>query len=116
MTGPQLFGRLPTGGRLPRGVSSEFFAVVNRGVRPLDWQRPCWCAPGEAGWRCCRVLVGEDVQPLNVGAVPRAIVRDILLDQGAQCVEREVFGLCFARRPSCAEWMVVGTVGMTTSW
>ena len=38
------------------------------------------------------------------------------LDQGAQCVEREVFALCFARRPSCAEWMVVGRVGMTTSW
>ena len=78
---------------------------VNRGVRPLDWQRPYWCAPGGAGWRCRQVLVGEDVQPLNVRAVPRAIVSNILLDQGAQCVEREVFGLCFARRRSCAEWM-----------
>ena len=28
---------------------------------------------------------------------------DILGSQGAQCVEREVVGLCFARRRSCAE-------------
>ena len=50
--------------------------------------------------------VGEDVQPLNVGAVPpRAIVPDVLLDQVAQCVEPEVFGLCFAWRQSCAEPM-----------
>ena len=78
---------------------------VNCGVRPVNWQRPCWCAPGGSGWRCRRVLVGEDVQPLNVGAVPRAIVSEISLDQGAQCVEREVFSLCFARRRSCAEGM-----------
>ena len=62
------------------------------------------CQGGQGG-RCCRVLVGEDAQPLNVGAVPRAIVPDILLNQRAQCVEREVFRLCFARRQSCAEWM-----------
>ena len=74
---------------------------VNPLVRPLDWQRPCWCAPGGAGSRRRRVLVG----PLNVGAVLRAIVLDILLKQGAQCVEREVSGLCFARRRRCAEWM-----------
>ena len=78
---------------------------VNRGVCPLDWQRPCWCAPGGAGWRCRRVLVAEDVPPLNVEAVPRAIVPDILGNQGAQCVELEVVGLCFAWRRSCAEWM-----------
>ena len=58
---------------------------------------------GGAGWRRRLVLIGEDVQPLNVRAVlPRAplspIVRDILLDWGAQCVEHEVFGLRFARR------------------
>ena len=79
---------------------------VNRGVRPLDWQRPGWCAPGGAGGWYRRVSVGEDVHPLNVGAVPhRAIVPDVLLDQGAQCVEREVFGLRFARRRSYAESM-----------
>ena len=77
---------------------------VNRGVRPLDWPRPCCCAPGGAGWRCCQYLVAEVVQPLNVGAVPRAIVPDILGNQDAQCVEREVVGLCFASRRSCAEW------------
>ena len=48
------------------------FAVrdVNRGVRPLGWQRPCWCAPGGAGWRCREVLIGQDLKPLNVGAAP----------------------------------------------
>ena len=40
------------------------------------------------------------------GCAPfRAIVPDILLDQGAQCVEREVFGLCFGQGRGCAEWM-----------
>ena len=78
---------------------------VNRGVRPLVSQRPCWSAPGGAGWRCRRVLVAEDVRPLNVGGVPRAIVPNILGNQGAQCVEREVVGLCFVWRQSCAEWM-----------
>ena len=57
------------------------------------------------GWRCREVLVAADVQPLNVRAVPRAIVQDILGNQGAQCVEREVLVLCFAWRQSCAEWM-----------
>ena len=49
------------------------------GSAPRAWQRPGWCAPGGAGgWRR-RVLVAEDVQPLNVGAVPpRAIVPDVL--------------------------------------
>ena len=78
---------------------------VNRGVRLLDWQRPCWCAPGGAGWWCRRILVAEDVQPLNVRAVRGVIVPDILLNQGAQCVEWDVVGLCFAWRRSCAEWM-----------
>ena len=78
---------------------------INRAVRPLDWQRPCWCAPGGAGWRCRRVLIAEDVQPFNVGAVHRAIVSDILGNQGAQCVQREVVRLCFGWRRSCAEWM-----------
>ena len=36
---------------------------------------------------------------------PRAIVQDALLDQSAQCVEYEVFGVRFARRLSCAEGM-----------
>ena len=83
------------------------FVVRNviRGVRPLDWQRPCWCAPGGAGWRCRRVLVAEDVQPLKVGAVPRVMRPEILGNQGAQCVEREVVGLCIAWRRSCAEGM-----------
>ena len=79
---------------------------LNRGVRPLDWQRPGWCAPGGAGWWCRRVLVREDVHPVNVGAVPPcAIVPDVLLDQDAQFVDPEVFGLRFARRQSCAESM-----------
>ena len=90
---------------------------VNRGVCPLGWQRPCWCAPGGAGRRCCRVLVGEDFQPLNVGAVsPRAIVPDILLDQGAQCVECEVFGLFFGAAAELRRVdAVVGKAGMTRS-
>ena len=53
--------------------------------------------------RCRRVLVAEDVRPFNVGAVPRVTRTDILGNQGAQCVEREVVGLCFARWRSCAE-------------
>ena len=78
---------------------------LNRGVRPLHWQRPCWCAPGGAGWWCRRGLVAEDVQPLNVGAVPRVMRPDILCNQGAQCVEREVVELCLAWRRCCAEGM-----------
>ena len=78
---------------------------VNRGVRPLDWQRPCWCAPGWAGWRCRQVLVAEDVQQLNVGAVARVMRPDILGNQGALSVELEVVGLCFVWRRSCAEGM-----------
>ena len=56
-----------------------------------------------ARWRCSRVLLAEDVQQLNVGAVPSVGQPDILGIQGAQCVEREVVGLGFAWRRSCAE-------------
>ena len=48
---------------------------------------------------------GGRVGGVNVRAVPRAIVSDILGNQGAQCVERELVGLCFAWRRSYAEWM-----------
>ena len=54
-------------------------------------------------WRCRRVVVAEDVQQFNVRAVPRVMRPHILSNQGAQCVEREVVGLCFRRRQSCAE-------------
>ena len=57
-------------------------------------------------WRCRRVILAEDVQPCNVGTVPSIGVGgcpDILRNQGAQHVEREVVGLGFARRQSCAE-------------
>ena len=76
---------------------------VDRGVSPLVWQRPRSCAPGGARWRCRRVVVAEDVQPFNVGAVPRVMCEDILGNWGTQCVEREVVGLFFARRQSCSE-------------
>ena len=81
----------------------------NRGVFLPVWQRPRWCAPGGAGWRCRRVLFAEDVQPRNVGAVPSIGVGgcpDILDNQGAQCVEGEVVGLGFVRRRSCAEGLL----------
>ena len=59
---------------------------------------------GGGGGGCRRVLVGEDVQPLDVGAVlPRAVVPDVLPDQSPQCLECEVFVLRFARRLSRAE-------------
>ena len=57
------------------------------------------------GRRCRRVLVADDVQQLNVRAVPRVMRPDILGNQGAQCVEPEVVGWCFAGRQSCAEGM-----------
>ena len=81
------------------------FVVWNpdRRVRPLVWRPQRWCSPGGARWRCRQVLVTEDVQPLNVGAVPCVTRPDILVNQGAQCVEREVVGSGFARRQSCAE-------------
>ena len=61
---------------------------------------------GGAGGCCRQVLVSEDVQPLNVGAVlPRAVVPDVLPDQSAQRLECEVFVLRFARRQSRAESM-----------
>ena len=75
----------------------------DRGVCLLVRQRPRWCAPGGARWRSRRVLLAEDVQPLNVGAVPSVTRPDILGNQGAQCLERDVVGLGFARRRSCAE-------------
>ena len=70
------------------------------------WQRPRWCAPGGAGWRCCRFLRAEDIQPRKVGAVPSVGVGgcpDVLGNQPAQRVEREVVGLGFARWRGCAE-------------
>ena len=54
---------------------------------------------GGRGGGCRWVLVGEDVQPLDVGAVlPRAVVPDVLPDQSPQRLECEVFVLHFARR------------------
>ena len=44
--------------------------IPDRGVFLPGLQRPRWCAPGRAGWRCRRVLLAEDIQPRNVGAVP----------------------------------------------
>ena len=81
------------------------FLVWNpdRGVFLPVWQRPRWCAPGRAEWRCRRVLLVEDVQPRNVGAVPSVRCPDLLGNQDAQYVEREVVGFGFARRRSCAE-------------
>ena len=58
-----------------------------------------------------RVLLAEDVQPLNVGAVPCVTRPDILGNQGAQCVEREVVGLGFARRRICAEGVLPSANG-----
>ena len=59
---------------------------------------------GGRGGGCRWVLVGEDVQPLDVGAVlPRAVVPDVLPDQSPQRLECEVFVLRFARRQRCAE-------------
>ena len=61
---------------------------------------------GGRGWWCRRLLVSEDVQPLDIGAVlPPAVVSDVLPDQSAQCLGCEVFVLRFARRRSCAESM-----------
>ena len=59
--------------------------------------------PGGAGCWCRRVLLAEGIQQHNVGAVPSIRCRDILGHQGAQYVERDVVGLGFARRRSCAE-------------
>ena len=59
---------------------------------------------GGRGGGCRWVLVGEDVQPLDVGAVlPRAVVPDILPDQSPQRLECEVFVLRFVRRRRRAE-------------
>ena len=59
---------------------------------------------GGRGGGCRWVLVGEDVQPLDVGAaLPRAVVPDVLPDQSLQRLECEVFVLRFARRRSRAE-------------
>ena len=85
--------------------ATVMFVVWNpdRGVFLPVWQRPRWCAPGGAEWRCRQVVLAEDVQPSNIGAVPSVRCPDILGNQGAQCVEREVVGLHFARGRSCAE-------------
>ena len=81
-----------------RGLPGDNFCETER--------RSVWCAPGGAGGWCRRVLVGEDVQPLDVGAVlPRAVVPNVLPDQSAQCLECEVFVLRFVRRRSCSELM-----------
>ena len=59
---------------------------------------------GGRGGGCHWVLVGEDVQPLDIGAVlPCAVVPDILPDQRPQRLECEVFVLRFARRQCRAE-------------
>ena len=102
---PQLSGRLPTGGQTGPWLVVIMFVVRNvyRRVCPLVWQRPRWCAPGGARWRCCRVLVAEDLKPFNVGTVPRIMRPVILGNQGAQCVECEVVRLCLARRRNCAK-------------
>ena len=80
-----------------------------RSLKPRSWGPPARLAAPTlvrargGGWRCCRVLLAEDVQPRNVGAIPFLWCPDILGNQGALCVEREVVGLGFARRRSCAE-------------
>ena len=102
----------PTAGQVANGGQTAPWCVfvvlvvgdVNRGVRVGVWQRPGWCAPGGAGGVCRWVFVGEDVQPLDAGAVlPRAVVPDVLPDQSPQRLECEVFVLRFARRQSRAE-------------
>ena len=105
--GAPTFWQIANGGKTAPWLVVVMFVVwnINRGLRPLAWQRPCRCAPGGAGWWCRRVLVADDVQPFNVGAVPRVVRPDVLANQGAPCVESEVFGLRFARRQSCAERM-----------
>ena len=61
-------------------------------------------ARGGGGGGCRWVLVGEDIQPLDVGAVlPCAVVPDVLPDQSLQRLECEVLVLRFARRRSRAE-------------
>ena len=70
------------------------------------WQRPRCCAPGGARWRFRLVLLAEDIQPRNVGAEPFVGVGgcpDVLGNQDAQRVEREVVSLGFARQQRCAE-------------
>ena len=80
---------------------------VNRGVRSGTGSAQVGARQGGRGGWCRRVLVGEDVHPLNVGAVPPcAIVSVVLLVEGARLVECEVFSLRFARRRSCAESML----------
>ena len=70
-----------------------------RTVEPRSWgPRATLAAP-----RLVRARGGGDVQPRNVGVVRPVRSPEILGNQGAQCVEREVVGLGFARRRSCAE-------------
>ena len=59
---------------------------------------------GRGGGGCRWVLIGEDVQPLDVeAAFPRAVPPDVLPDQSPQRLECEVFVLRFTRRHSRAE-------------
>ena len=96
-----------------RGQYTPWYAAVmfvvwnpDRGVSLQVWQRPRWGAPGRAGRRCRRVLLAEDIQPRNVGAVPFVGVMgcpDVLGNQTAQRDEPEVVSLGFSRPRGCAE-------------
>ena len=116
--GPELSGRLPTGGQAALWRAALMFDVWNRDrwvFLPVR-QHPRWCVPGGAGWRCRRVLLAEDIQPRNVGAVPSIGVRgcpDVLGNQPAQRVEREVVSLRFARWRGCAEGVPRGVMYAT---
>ena len=84
------------------------FVVWNpgRGVFLPVWQRPRWCVPGGAGGRCRGVLLAEDIQQRNLGAVPSVGVRgcqDVLGNQPAQGVEPGVVRFGSERRQGCAE-------------
>ena len=114
--GARIVWQIPNGGQAAPWHAAVMFVVWNsdRGVFLPVWQRPRWCSPGGTGWRCRQVLRAEDVQRRNVGAVPSVRCLDILCNQGAQCVEREVVGLGFARRPSVGEgvWPSARGAGM----
>ena len=80
---------------------------VNRGVHP--WTGSAQVGAGQGG-RGGGVVGSSPVRTSihstsGLSPPPRAIVPDVLLYQGAQCVECEVFGLRFVRRQSCAELM-----------
>ena len=108
--------QIANGGYAAPWHGSIMFVVWNpdRGVFLPFWQRPRWRAPGGAGLRFRRILLAEDVSPRKVRAVPSVgvgVCPDILSNQGAQRLEREVVGLGFARRRSCA-----GGVWPFTKW